>query len=62
MSAKGSDYCAVPLCRIHHTELHQRGELWFEETYAVVIDRLIVATLIAYIAEHTGRKRNPIAR
>ncbi len=55
MSRKGSDYCAIPLCRIHHTEIHAKGVAWFEDTYAVVVDRLIVATLIGFITG-TGKR------
>jgi hypothetical protein len=57
MSRKGSDFCAVPLCRIHHGEIHSRGVLWFEAQYGLQIDRLIVATLIGYIAVLTGTSR-----
>ena len=27
---KGSDYCAIPLCRIHHGEIEDKGDAWFE--------------------------------
>lgn len=50
MAKKGSDYCAVPLCRIHHSEIHAKGDPWFEAEYGLIIDRVIVATLISYIA------------
>ena len=32
-AAFGSDYTCIPLCRIHHSELHQLGEKKFEERW-----------------------------
>jgi hypothetical protein len=35
MSSKGDDSSCVPLCRLHHTELHKRGILDFQVKYGV---------------------------
>jgi hypothetical protein len=51
MSLKGSDYCAIPLCRIHHTEIHARGVEWFENRYALIVDRQIVAGLVGFVQQ-----------
>lgn len=55
MSQKGSDYCAIPLCRIHHGEIEAKGDSWFEERYGIEIERVIVATLITFIVAIRSR-------
>jgi len=32
---KGSDYSAVPLCRLHHREVHDMGKVTFQEEYEI---------------------------
>ena len=59
MSRKGSDYCAIGLCHEHHMELHQKGLQAFELQHGIDIPRVIVATLIRYIA---ATRRPQVAR
>lgn len=35
MAIKGSDFLTVPLCWIHHAEVHQMGKKTFEKLYEV---------------------------
>jgi len=46
ISLVGSDYSAVPICSLHHREIHQhsskRGK-WGEEELAGIIERLLAA-------------------
>jgi len=48
--AGGSDYRTVPLCFKHHTELHGRGAVWFEEEYIVDLQEEVIRLLESYIA------------
>lgn len=43
--AGGSDFSALPLCRLHHSERHQLGNARFEEKYRINLWR-INATLV----------------
>ena len=48
--AGGSDYRTVPLCWMHHADLHGQGEKYFEEEYMVDIKDEVIRLLETYIA------------
>ena len=47
--AGGSDYTAIPLCREHHTELHQYGKGLFEDKHHIDVWVLLSKVLAAFI-------------
>jgi hypothetical protein len=48
MGTKPSDYRTVPLCPMHHGELHQNGEKTFWSKYTMDPDALIVRLLLGF--------------
>jgi hypothetical protein len=47
---KGPDLSCIPLCHYHHNaELHQKGELWFEDKHRVNVWWVVIITMRAYI-------------
>lgn len=40
MSRKPGDDCAVPLCRVHHAECHDKGALSFEKNHRIDLKRI----------------------
>ena len=54
--ASGSDYCAVPLSRILHTEIHAIGRYAFREKYGVDFNKAIIRLLIGYIKQLKARE------
>jgi hypothetical protein len=48
-SKKGSDYCAVSLCRAHHMELHALGQGAWSDRHGVDVERSIVGLLVRYL-------------
>lgn len=47
--AGGSDYTAVPLCRLMHSEYHQVGALAFEAAHGVNLWQVCAYTLAEYV-------------
>ncbi|MEE8382237.1 MAG: hypothetical protein V3R78_10245 [Thermodesulfobacteriota bacterium] len=47
---KCSDYHTIPLCHIHHDEIH-RGQTTFLDKYAIDLWRVIAGLLESYIME-----------
>ena len=35
LAMKGSDYSCIPLCRLHHQDLHTTGKLTFAKKYCL---------------------------
>ena len=52
VGAGGSDYTAVPLCRVHHTEWHQMGDKKFLETHGVNLWKEALANLLDWLRHH----------
>ena len=54
LGSKADDYRAIPLCEKHHRSdshgLDKRGRWWFEESYGLVIDDVVMDLLIERIA------------
>lgn len=46
--AGGSDYSCVPLCRVHHTEWHQLGDIEFTRRHRVNLWRINSHLLVEY--------------
>lgn len=49
--AGGGDYTAIPLCRVHHSELHHIGPARFEKEHALSLGAVNAACLSAYLSE-----------
>ena len=47
----GSDLTCVPLCRRHHSEIHQIGREKFEKKYSVDLDETRIECLESFIEE-----------
>jgi hypothetical protein len=62
VGSKGSDYRAVPLCRVHHTYYHTCGKTSFAQKFSVDVEEAIIKILEAYISllesglDHRRRK------
>jgi hypothetical protein len=54
---KGSDTRAVPLCAVHHAELHLTGRDTFAQKYRLDMNEEIIRLLEKYIAEERWTTR-----
>jgi hypothetical protein len=45
----GSDYTAVPLCRVHHSEWHQIGGRRFEDRHGVNLWRISHGLVVEFL-------------
>jgi len=52
--AGGSDYTAIPLCRLHHTEAHTLGKARFGERYGLDVWQCACRCLGDYIGGEDG--------
>lgn len=50
MNSKASDFLAIPMCRNHHSELHNQGWRNWEDLYGSQW-RYVAAMLLSYIDE-----------
>lgn len=51
MAQKGDDTSCVPLCHVHHAEIHQLGKRSFEEKYDLDLRIVNLYVLREYIKE-----------
>lgn len=49
VAMKGSDYVTVPLCNEHHRELHDRGDVSFQQWHGVDFNRVVIQYLSRFI-------------
>ena len=53
--AGGSDHSAVPLCRSHHTEIHNLGTPLFERDHGLDMNAVNARVLSMFILHSQGR-------
>lgn len=56
MSRKGDAERIVPLCRLHHRELHERGQASVEQRHGIDLDIWAEAVTIAWEARQNERQ------
>ena len=49
---KPSDIFCVPLCNLHHSQVHHKGVIWVEREYG--LDLRAIATWQAYLSKQLG--------
>jgi hypothetical protein len=52
--AGGSDYTAVPMCRLHHDEIHRGGLNKFEMLHGLDMYQALARCLASYLTQITG--------
>lgn len=49
---KPSDFFTIPLCRVHHDEIHKHGSTTFEQKYQVSLPFLVMMVLQEWVKEN----------
>lgn len=59
---KGDDLSCIPLCNVHHSELHNNGVKTFSDKYSIDIQMTVTKTLQKYVMMHDGNPPDDIFR